>query len=65
MSLIYSNNHLSLNASILITLTVYYKETEHPEDSSCKMNLALPCPLYVWNDQIAAGKNVQLEPALW
>ena len=41
MSLIYSNNHLSLNASILIILTVYYKETEHPQSSSCKVNLAL------------------------
>lgn len=42
MSLIYSNNHLSLTASILIILTVDYKDTEYPENSSCKMNLALP-----------------------
>lgn len=41
MSVIYFNNHLSLNASILIILTVYYKETEHPKNSSCKVNLAL------------------------
>lgn len=65
MSLIYSNNHLSLNASILITLTVYYKETEHPKNSSCKMNLALSPPLYVCDDQIAASRNHLLEPVLW
>lgn len=57
MSLIYSNNHLSLNASILIILTVDYKDTEHPENSSCKINLALPPPLYVWNDQISSGRS--------
>ena len=65
MSLIYSNNRLSLNASILITLTVYYKETEHPKNSSCKMNLALSPPLYVCDDQIAASRHHLLEPVLW
>lgn len=64
MSLIYSNNRLSLNASILITLTVYYKETQHPKNSSGEMILAIPLPLYVCDDQIAASRDHLLEPAL-